>query len=187
MKIPRMATTTVSPGRRQPTKPMEAPAGQDGRTGSNKSVELGNDSAAALQPPDAIHIHVAHLAAPQGSHRQGFGKSVRETNPKTEPYRHAVAQACEDYTEVFDDWEPLDGHLELSVVFWMMPPPKADPDRPFPNVAPDLDKLIRSTCDGITRGKLWKDDARVVRIVAEKEHATSVEQTGVDFTVRKLR
>ena len=133
-----------------------------------------------------VEVYVEHLAAPQGSHRQGFGKSVRETNPRTEPYRHAVAEACEDYTERYDDWVPLDGHLELDVVFKMLPPPKADPGRPYPNVAPDLDKLLRSTCDGITRGQLWKDDARLVRVSAAKVHAESPQDTGVLIRVRKL-
>lgn len=138
-----------------------------------------------------VEVYVEHLAAPQGSHRQGFGKSVRETNPRTEPYRHAVAEACEDYTEEWSDmlsseWVPLDGHLELDVVFKMLPPPKADPNRPYPNVAPDLDKLIRSTCDGITRGRLWKDDARLVRVSAAKVHAESPQDTGVLIRVRKL-
>lgn len=130
------------------------------------------------------HVRVDHLAAPQGSHRQGFGKSVRETNPKTEPYRHAVAEACENALPT--DWEPLDGYLEARIIFWMMPPPKSDPDRPHPNVAPDIDKLLRSTFDGITRGRLWKDDARVVAVGAEKRHAATEQETGVDIYVRPM-
>jgi Holliday junction resolvase RusA-like endonuclease len=52
-------------------------------------------------------------------------------------------------------------------------------------VPPDLDKLIRSTCDGITRGKLWVDDARVVRIEAEKQHAATPQETGVHIFVKR--
>lgn len=147
--------------------------------GSCKPVELGNAPAG-----DWIHVHVEHLAAPQGSHRQGFGKSVRETNPRTEPYRHAVAEACEDV--LGDDWTPLDGGLEAVFFFHMMPPPKSDPHRAFPIGAPDLDKLIRSTCDGMTRGRIWKDDARLVRVLAEKLHSATPEETGVDIYVRRM-
>ena len=45
-------------------------------------------------------------------------------------------------------------------------------------MAPDLDKLLRSTCDGITRGRIWKDDARCVTITAMKQHAATMEDTG---------
>lgn len=129
---------------------------------------------------------VHHLAAPQGSHRQGFGKSVKETNPRTEPYRQAVADACELYLEDFEDWTPLDGPLEVVCTFYMPPPPASDPSRRYPHTTPDLDKLLRSTFDGITRGGLWKDDARVVAVAGEKVFAASMQETGVDISVRLL-
>lgn len=165
---------------RRPAKPGQGPEGNPSE-GWDAPVELGN------APVDGwITIEVPHLAAPQGSHRQGFGKSVQETNPKTEPYRHAVAEACERWCDQHFLGEPLllDGHLEAEFVFRMRPAPKSDPDRPSPNVAPDLDKLVRSTFDGLTRGKLWKDDARCVKVTAEKIHAVSEEGTGVTIRVR---
>lgn len=39
--------------------------------------------------------------------------------------------------------------------------------------APDLDKLLRSACDAVTRsGVLWVDDAQVNKITARKENST---------------
>lgn len=141
---------------------------------------------AAARPFDGVlEVYVPHIAAPQGSHRQGFGKSVRETNPKTEPYRQAVADACERELENWI-WTPLDGPLAMDVSFYMPPPPKSDPDRRYPHVAPDLDKLLRSTCDGLTRGKVWKDDARLVEVTARKVHAERLEHTGVRIRVWEL-
>lgn len=131
-------------------------------------------------------FRVHHIAAPQGSHKQGFGKSVRETNPRTEPYRHAVAEACEDYIEDQDAWVILDGYLAVELTFWMPPAPKSDPHRLYPNTSPDIDKLVRSTFDGITRGKLWVDDARVVKLTTSEEFAASLQETGVDVAVWKL-
>lgn len=180
MKI-KKATTTVS-NRRQSTKPGGSALRSDGAA-EIAQVELGNASAAA---DHWIRVWVPHIAAPQGSHRQGFGKSVRETNPRTEPYRHAVAEACLTTMDMEQLWVPLDGPLEVMLSFHMPPAPKSDPNRLFPHTPPDLDKLIRSTFDGITRSKLWVDDARVCRVTAEKIHAATLEQTGVGIRVRRM-
>ena len=175
--------TSVSATSRRPTKPVEASAaGPDGPS----TFEKPRGARGSASADDWIRVQVNHIAAPQGSHRQGFGKSVKETNPRTEPYRQAVADACEGYIDDRDDWVPLDGHLQAEFIFYLPPAPKSDPDRPYPNVAPDLDKLIRSTCDGITRGKLWKDDARLVDVRAMKLHADSLEDTRVLISVRRI-
>lgn len=182
MKIKR-ATTSVSTSGRRSTKPGEAAGGQQGPSAHIARVELGNASAG-----DWIELWVAHIAAPQGSHRQGFGKSVKETNPRTEPYRQAIADACEEWHEEHTDGTPLqlDGHLEVRIDFYMPPPPKSDAARPYPNTAPDIDKLTRSTFDGVTRGKLWKDDARVVGMTVWEYFAPSLQETGVRIAVRKI-
>lgn len=129
-----------------------------------------------------LTLWVPHIAAPQGSHKQGFGKSVRETNPRTEPYRQAVADACERELENWI-WTPLDGPVAMSITFYM-PPLKTDPDRYWCIGVPDLDKVLRSTCDGLTKGKVWKDDARLVMLDQVKMvHAKTLEDTGVDIRV----
>ena len=167
MKIPRMDTS------RRPQKPGRSAAGQT--PAEMTPGELGSASG-----DDWVRVRVDWIAAPQGSHKQGFGKSVRETNPKTEPYRQAVADACEDVLD-----EPLDGFLEARIDFYM-PPIASDPDRPYPNTAPDIDKLVRSTFDGISRGRLWKDDARVVGLTTWEYFAPSLEETHVDIAVRRV-
>lgn len=171
---------------RRPQKPVGSTRGSDSRDVSNDPVELGS-----APGDDWVRVRVDWIAAPQGSHKQGFGKSVRETNPKTEPYRHAVAVACADFIAEWEDgspsgaWQPLDGHLEARIDFYM-PPIASDPDRPYPNTAPDIDKLVRSTFDGISRGKLWKDDARVVGLTTWEYFAPSLAETHVDIAVRKV-
>lgn len=141
----------------------------------DKPGELGS------APAGWVVIEVEHLAAPQGSHFSPAKGVVRESNPRTELYRQAVADACEDRLE-----EPLDGPLEVEILFRMMPAPKSDPRRPYPHYPPDLDKLVRATFDGITRGQLWVDDGRACKVTAWKTHASTPEQTGVTIRVRPL-
>lgn len=158
MKIARRDTS------RRPSKPEEhAPVG------------LGN-----LPDGDWVTVEVEHLPAPQGSHRQGFGKSVRETNPRTQPYREAVAKACAPML--------LDGPLEAQYVFRLMPAPKSDPHREFHTTPPDLDKLERATNDGLKMGKLIADDARISLVTySEKVHASTELETGATIRVRRRR
>ena len=47
----------------------------------------------------------------------------------------------------------------------------------LPDKVPDLDKLLRSTCDGLTQAALIVDDALIVRIKARKVYADN-EQPG---------
>lgn len=172
MKIPRMDTS------RRPQKP--------GRSAAvPMAAEMTPAELGSAPGGDWIRVRVDWIAAPQGSHKQGFGKSVRETNPRTEPYREAVAEACRREMDVRQLWVPLDGHLEARIDFYM-PPVASDPDRPYPNTAPDIDKLVRSTFDGISRGKLWKDDARVVGLTTWEYFAPSLEETHVDIAVRRI-
>ena len=135
---------------------------------------------------DWVEVFVPHLPAPQGSHRQGFGKSVRESNPKTDIFRQAVADACERELE---GWHctPFDEPVEAEFVFHLMPVPKGDPTREFHFTPPDVDKLLRAAFDGLTRGRMWKDDARCSRVVMEKVHAATEEDTGCTIRVRPRR
>lgn len=59
-------------------------------------------------------------------------------------------------------------------------PAKWDPTRP------DLDNLVKLLLDAATAAGWWKDDAIVVRLIAEKVRAAEGEDTGTHLVVEAL-
>lgn len=106
--------------------------------------------------------------APQGS-KNGFVKNGRvvmvESSKKVKPWREAVAWQTKAKVN-----EPMTSPVEIALVFHL-PRPKSV-TRKWPSVKPDLDKLIRSTFDGLTTGGLYTDDALVIAVSASKQYAT---------------
>lgn len=102
--------------------------------------------------------------------------SVTEMSKKVAPWRAAVAEAVQDAVKSqieHDRWEgTLMGPVEVRITFALPRPKSVSVNRrPWPCVTPDLDKVVRSTLDGITTGGAWKDDALAVRVVTEKVYA----------------
>jgi len=123
--------------------------------------------------------------APQGS-KTGFIKSGRvvmvESSKKVKPWRAAVTEQ----TARFLSWNTLEAMktpLEIALVFHL-PKPKTV-TRKWPAVKPDLDKLIRSTFDGLTTGGLYTDDALVIAVSASKQYAT--DRIGCQVIASKVR
>jgi Holliday junction resolvase RusA-like endonuclease len=106
--------------------------------------------------------------APQGS-KNGFVKNGRvvmvESSKKVKPWREAVATTTQAQVTC-----SLQNAVEIALVFHL-PRPKTV-SRKWPAVKPDLDKLIRSTFDGLTTGGLYTDDALVIAVSASKQYAT---------------
>lgn len=106
--------------------------------------------------------------APQGS-KTGFIKNGRvvmvEASKKVKPWREAVAAQTKAKVQA-----ALENPVEIALVFHL-PKPKTV-TRKWPAVKPDLDKLIRSTFDGLTTGGLYTDDALVIAVSASKQYAT---------------
>jgi Holliday junction resolvase RusA-like endonuclease len=136
-----------------------------------------------------ITLRVFGTPAPQGSKRHiGNGRMI-ESSKKVTPWRDAiVAQA------VFDGsaGARLDGPLELTVTFYLYRPKSHRGSRGlysnaplFPTVFPDLDKLARSTCDALTQAQVVVDDARFVRLFAQKVYADE-RATGALILVKKI-
>lgn len=126
--------------------------------------------------------------APQGSKRHvGNGRMV-ESSKKVKPWRFAVSQAAlETGHEMFD------GPVYVGITF-LFARPKAHynskglirPNAPFHKVSkPDIDKLCRSTLDGIT-GILLKDDSQVACLMATKQYANEGEYIGAIITINAL-
>lgn len=102
------------------------------------------------------------------------------------PWREAVrAEAQRAASGV-----PFEGAVRVSVKFLLGRPRGHTgarglrPSAPrFPVARPDLDKLLRSTLDGLTMGGLIGDDSQVVTVLAVKEYADGV-PVGAEIEVR---
>lgn len=142
---------------------------------------------------------VPGVAQPAGSKRAFVkgGRAVVVDDAKgSRPWKNAVsAEAAKAMTFHSDDGTsgyrpPLEGPLELQVIFWL-PRPKGHygarglrPSAPaYPAVRPDATKLLRAVEDAMT-GIVWRDDAQVVHQVVGKRYG---EPARTEIQVRELR
>jgi crossover junction endodeoxyribonuclease RusA len=123
-----------------------------------------------------LTIEVLGDPASQGSHAVINGRIVQVNSTKHKRWRNAVAFAALD--AIGPDFELLDEPVELSVIFYLPRPKTAT--RKFPEVMPDLDKLIRSVGDSLS-GTIIKDDSRIIAIHAKKLYADA---RGVGAVIR---
>lgn len=129
------------------------------------------DPSRSTAAPVAITVYGA--PAPQGS-KQGFvvnGRAVLvESSKKVKPWRVDVKQAALAVLETHNGHpQPMLGPLCVEVTF-TLPKPVSAPKRrvTWPDRRPDLDKLVRSTFDGLGESGIWKDDSQVVEVTARK-------------------
>jgi Holliday junction resolvase RusA-like endonuclease len=130
-----------------------------------------------------------HNPAPQGSKRYAghqynakAGRALpvlKEESARVGPWRHVVttmAQAARARQKLRD---PMDGYLEASMVFIMKPtqtalreitrhPSGVHGVFPSTRTYGDVDKLQRSTLDGLADAGVIADDARVISVQAVK-------------------
>lgn len=127
----------------------------------------------------AVAFQVDGVPAPQGS-KKGFSKVgttrvvMVESSDKVKPWREAVRTAGED---AMNGHAPFDGPLTVLITFRLAKPRTVE--RSLPTVYPDLDKLVRSTFDGLKAGGVIADDARICDLHASKRYG----QPGADITV----
>ncbi len=126
--------------------------------------------------------------APQGSKTHVGNGIMRESCQRVKPWRFAVSQAALATGESM-----MDGAVSVLITF-LFPRLKGHfdtkgnlrNDAPFFKTSrPDLDKLCRSTLDGITN-VLIKDDSQVVTLIATKQYANEGELPGALITINKL-
>jgi len=105
--------------------------------------------------------------APQGSKRH-VGKGIMvESSKAVKPWRDSVAWSAKArMTGQFA------GAIKVTITFYLRRGRSVK--RHWPSVRPDLDKLIRSTLDGITMSGLWLDDAQVCHVDAMKFYTGSI-------------
>jgi crossover junction endodeoxyribonuclease RusA len=137
----------------------------------------------------AITLHVYGTPAPQGSKRHVGGGRMIEASKKVKPWREAIVeQAHRDGVSN----SKLDGPLQLRVSFYLQRPKGHSsvrgllPSAPrWPFRVPDLDKLVRSTGDGLTQAGVIADDARIVVIHAQKVYADD-RTTGAQIYISQM-
>lgn len=62
-----------------------------------------------------------------------------------------------------------EGPVSVDATF-VLPRPKTYPDRVWPHMYPDLDKLVRMALDAMTTASVFRDDSRVVELNLRKQY-----------------
>jgi Holliday junction resolvase RusA-like endonuclease len=135
-------------------------------------------------------FEVLGVPAPQGSKtRMPNGAMLDGKSPaaraKHRAWRSAVAEVARDLAGE----TPHDGPLQLQVTF-RLPMPQSRPARArraglWPHATkPDLDKLLRSTLDGLEDGGLIRDDSRICAM--EVDAWEVIDWTGALITLRQV-
>ena len=135
-------------------------------------------------------IRVFGTPAPQGSKRHVGNGVLIESSAKVKPWRQDVRAAALEADAHFD------GPVSLTVGFLLRRPAShfrtgrnahllRDSAPAYPGKKPDIDKLLRSTLDGLGESGIWRDDAQVVRVRAEKLYADH-EPVGAHITIEPL-
>jgi Holliday junction resolvase RusA-like endonuclease len=137
-----------------------------------------------------VSFTVYGTPAPQGSKRYVGNGIMVESSGAVRPWRQAVAEAWREAGSVH-----LFGAVEMEVTFDLARPAghyKADgtlrPNaRAHPYVRPDLDKLLRSTLDALSKDSMAVlDDARIVAVAARKRYADAPRLPGAVIVLREL-
>lgn len=128
-------------------------------------------------------IEAHGMPAPQGSKRYVGNGIMIENSPRVKPWREDVKQAALAALDEEPAWDRTAAQVFMQVVFTLPRPKGHYRTGKFANLLrdgaptlhshkPDLDKLIRSTCDALTTAGAYADDSRIVRIIATKAYAT---------------
>lgn len=154
-----------------------------------------------MSEPLVVVVH--GRPAPQGSKRLVGQGHLIESSQHVKPWRAAVAFAVADALRAAGAGPAdLNAAWSVGLVFTMRRPAShylkgketagqlrtGAPSSPA--VTPDLDKLVRSTLDGIATGGAISNDSRVVELHAVKTypggHLDALDEPGVVITLREV-
>ena len=144
-----------------------------------------------------VELRIRGLPAPQGSKKHVGRGILVESSTKVKPWRQdIVSQSWDQYKG-----EPMTGPLEMEIIFWFPRPQThyrridGELSNVIKNNRPthttscsdgDLDKIVRSTLDGLSAkagGCVIQDDSLVVKLSCEKRYVTEAEGCGAIIRV----
>lgn len=128
-------------------------------------------------------IEALGMPAPQGSKRYVGNGIMIENSPRVKPWREDVKQAALKALDETPTWNREHKQIVMHVVFTLPRPRSHYRTGKFANflrdgapslhsTKPDLDKLLRSTCDALTTAGVYADDSRIVQVFAVKAYET---------------
>ena len=137
-----------------------------------------------------IRFEVLGLPSPQGSKSAVVrgGRAVLIEGASTagrqahRAWRESVAWAARSAAQTHGAVDE-DAPVAVRVEFRMPKPKSRAKKAVWADRKPDLDKLLRSTLDGLADGGLVRHDSRVVTLAASKRYAVPGEPTGADIAV----
>lgn len=112
-----------------------------------------------------MEIEVRWLPAQQGSLKHiGRGRLIHTNKDEIEDWRSAVRNRVDDYRERHPGHGlPYEGAVVMRLVVSLRRPPSVSRrKRPYPSVAPDVDKLMRAVGDALQKCGVVIDDAQIV-------------------------
>lgn len=121
---------------------------------------------------------------PQGSKRHVGNGRLIEASKKVAPWRAAVADAVAKAWLDYEKFVVYEDAVEVDITFYL--PRGASVRRPLPIKPPDIDKLARSTLDGLVQGGALADDALVTELSVRKRYADST-PIGAQIEIRPFQ
>lgn len=92
------------------------------------------------------------------------GKYVKDNAQRYLQYKTLIALEARKHFK-----EPMEGPIEVKVVFFVKPPKKMPKGRTEPTVKPDIDNMIKGIFDALNK-IAWKDDAQVISVISQKHY-----------------
>jgi len=147
-----------------------------------------------------ITLRVDGEPAPQGSKSivsRGGKTWMIEKSRKVEPWRAAIKAAARNGQHLRLSEPIYAGAVEVTITFTLARPRshygtgrnaefvKAGAPL-YPYTRPDLDKLVRSTLDGLKIAGLLGDDGQVASLTAHKRYCRDGELPGADITIEGI-
>ena len=142
-----------------------------------------------------ITLRVDGEPAPQGSKSVGRHGGIYEKSRKVGPWRAAIRAAA-----LAQGAGTVAGPVDVSILF-LLPRPAGhyrtgrnadllkESAPSLPATRPDLDKLVRSTLDGLMLAGIYADDGQVATLTAWKRYAAPSlgENMGAEITIREYQ
>ena len=116
------------------------------------------------------------------------GKAGVYDSGTAEGWKGQIALAAREYLPRI----PFDEPLKLSVCFFFQRPKRllarSSPEGSIPHTAkPDVDNAIKAVMDCLTQLGMWRDDAQVVSVYAEKVYIAKGQRSGALIQVFRFK